>query len=128
MESRKATPKLVQTVARVMANMGHTETILKSDHGPSMKPLANWAEGMRSHPTIVEESPEYEPRANRIAERRVKGGQGVVRNGDERAQDGREHCERPHHLDLFDSACGEHAQQLPRGNGRLNTLGTRSGR
>lgn len=51
---------MVQTVARDIAIMGHMKVIRKTDNEPRAK-------DMMSHPTIVEESPEYEPQANVIA-------------------------------------------------------------
>lgn len=71
MESKEVTPKRVQTVARDSENMGHSKIILKSGNEPSMKPPTSRPKDMRSHPRIVEESPEYGPQADGMVERCV---------------------------------------------------------
>lgn len=66
--SKEVTAMLAHTAGRGSANMGHTKAMLKSDNGPAMKALASRVKDMKSHPTIVAESPEYEPQASGVAE------------------------------------------------------------
>lgn len=63
---------MVRAVVRDMANVGHKKAILKSDNEPAVKALASQVKVMRSGPTILEESPEYELHASGIAERCVR--------------------------------------------------------
>lgn len=41
--------------------------VVKSDNAPAMKGLAGGVKELRTCPTVIEESPEYEPQSNRLA-------------------------------------------------------------
>lgn len=51
--------------------MGHMRVVLKTSNEAVMNALAGWLKGVRSHPTVIEESPEYDPQSNGVAERCV---------------------------------------------------------
>lgn len=57
----KVTPELVGLVAKDLNHMGHARVVVNNDNKPAMKTLAGRARDLRSHPTIIEEPPEYEP-------------------------------------------------------------------
>lgn len=50
-------------------NMGHTRVAIRIDNGPAMKALAGRVKELRTHLIVVEESPEYEPESDGLAER-----------------------------------------------------------
>lgn len=67
--------QLGRLVVKDIENMGHMRVVIMGDNEPAMKALAH---RMGAHPTVVEESPEYEPQANGLAERRVQTITGMV--------------------------------------------------
>ena len=71
--SKEVTPELVRLVVKDIDNMGHTQVVVKGDNEPAMKALLARIKEMRVHSTIVEESPEYEPQSNGLAERCAQG-------------------------------------------------------
>lgn len=60
----------MRLVAKDINNMGHAKVDV--NHAPAMGALAGRVKALRTHPTVVAESPEYEPQANGLAERFVQ--------------------------------------------------------
>ena len=58
---------------------GHTEVILKSDGEPSIVQVQSAIKDKRAHNTICQNSPAYNPQANRAAERAVQEVMGQIR-------------------------------------------------
>lgn len=77
MKSKEASPELVRLVAKDIDSMGHTRVVVKGDNEPAMHALLARAREARTHPTIVEEAPEYEPQSNGRAERCVHMSKGL---------------------------------------------------
>lgn len=78
--SEEVTPEDVRLVARYIDNMGHTRVVLNSDDEPAMKTFARRVKDLRTHLTVLEESPAYEPQSNGLAERCVQIVQGLFRS------------------------------------------------
>lgn len=51
---------------------GHTRVIVKPGNEPASKSISGWMCDMRSHPGMTEESLEYEPQVNSLAERSMQ--------------------------------------------------------
>lgn len=56
--------QLVRLVLKDITSMGHTRVVIQSDNEPAIKALVGRVRDMRSHPTIMQESSEYEAYAN----------------------------------------------------------------
>lgn len=77
--SKEAPPRLVRLVAKDLQNMGHTQVNVKAENKTAMKALMTHVKELRVHATMVAESPEYEPRSNGLAEKRVQKVTGLFR-------------------------------------------------
>lgn len=77
MMSTEARPDIVGVLARNNGNMGHTHVVIKSDNEPAMRALAVRVKEVRTHP--MEESPEYEPESNGLADRYAQTANGLLR-------------------------------------------------
>ena len=69
-------------VTRLMADLdrlGYTEVILKGDGEPSVVQLMHEVKKRRSHPTMVQHPPAYDPQANGSAEKAVQDYMGQFR-------------------------------------------------
>lgn len=62
--SMEAMSKLVRLMAKEIENMGHALVAIKCDNALAMATLAGRVKDVRSHPTVIEESPGYEPSTN----------------------------------------------------------------
>lgn len=58
LQRKETTTELVRLVVKDIENMGDTRGIIKGDNEPAMKALAPRIKEMRTHPTVVEESPD----------------------------------------------------------------------
>lgn len=66
----------------------HTRIALnKTDYEHAMKASAARVKDIRSHPAVIEESPEYDPPSNGVAERCVQTVKRVIQGGEERIGD-----------------------------------------
>ena len=61
--------------------LGHTDIILKGDGEPAFVQLMEEIERRRSHPTIIQNPPAYDPQSNGAAEKAVQDYMGQVRAG-----------------------------------------------
>lgn len=114
--SKEVTPEIVRLLACDIDNMGHMRVLLKGDNKPGMKALAGCVREFRTHPTVVEESPEYEAQSNGLAERCMQTVNSLVRA----TKSALEHrlgggTRRPPSADMDHSTHGMSAQQIPRG-------------
>lgn len=70
--SKEVSAHLIQFVADTIDNWGHTKVVFKTDNEPATNALAKAIRRARNHPTILEDSPDYEPQSHGRAERGVR--------------------------------------------------------
>ena len=70
---------VMQKLLEDMERLGHTEVIIKSDGEPALVQVMEKLKERRSHPTIVQHPPAYDPQAHGAAEQTVQDFMGQVR-------------------------------------------------
>ena len=63
---------VLQQLVKDIEDLGHTKIILKGDGEPALVNLMEKNKQARSHPTIIQKPPAYDPQASGVAERAVQ--------------------------------------------------------